>query len=191
MNETLDISRLPREAMYAGPDGAQINLASRGWDLAEALRDLAQHGYIKQNDSFGFAVGHPMGSKSDRMSFNDWDDPYKFVWFVGGWGPQVNRYIANAVRKMRPLLREGTDTLSMRLHTPERFRDEVESENSDGSFSWGDFPWGGANFTEVNGLSLPCATSALLQVEDHMASQVFGGLVGMDILKTQYVHLRS
>jgi hypothetical protein len=168
----LDVTRLPRQSLYQG----SINLASVVWGLRTTIDEWAASELVKPNDSFGFAMAN-----ADKAS--SWDDPYAFVDFVVGWGPQADRYIANAVRKLRAALRTTLDTLFIRINNPDNFRDVVESQEADGSFAWGDFPCGGATFVRVGDLFLPCAVSALKEVEDDAAAKSIGGHVGAMMLK--------
>jgi hypothetical protein len=170
----LDVTKL-------NPFGGEID----GVDIAKTIRRaasspvqfLARAGLVKKNQSFGFAAVHP------QTPWDLWDNPHEFTWFVLGWGPDRNRYIANAVRKLRPTLREGRDTLEMRIKAPKLFRDIVESEDGHGGFPWGDFPWGGGTLVRVGDLTIPCAVSALREVEDDPIAKLLGGLTGAVMLK--------
>jgi hypothetical protein len=122
----LDVTRLPRHSLYRG----SLNLASVVLDMRSSIEDWVNSGLVKPNDSFGFAMANP-----DKAS--SWDDPYAFVDFVVGWGPHADRYIANAVRKLRAALRTNLDTLLIRINNPGHFRDIVESQQANGSFAWG------------------------------------------------------
>jgi hypothetical protein len=170
----LDVSRLPRESLYEDT----INLASVVLSMRPSIEDWATSGLVKPNNSFGFA----MAFANENIP---WDSPEAFVSFVVGWGPEGDRYIANAVRKLRAALRERLDTLTMRLEFPEKFQDNVESQEADGSFAWGDFPWGGATFVNVGDLTLPCSVSALKEVEDDAAAKSIGGHIGAAMLKVR------
>lgn len=183
--ETLDVSLLPTECMFEGETGF-IDLAVIPMKMRGAVESLASSGMIKANDSFGCAVGRIGHTRTT----NFWDDPFEFVMFVEGWGPERDRYIANAVRKMRAGLREGMDTLLMRTDAIREgiprslhFRDIVESKEKDGSFKWGDFPWGGFTFTQVGYLLVPASVSCLYEVEDDALSRFIGGSVGAEMLK--------
>lgn len=188
----LDVRTLPTEAMY-GEGALKTNLAAIPHRMRTAFDVMAkaEAGLIKANDSFGCALARPFNS-DEASSFKPWawDDPQDFVLFVAGWGPERNRYIANAVRKLRPALREQVDTLLMRC-APESYGDvePVESaELVDGEwrFPWGDFPWGGATYVHVGGLCLPVAVSCLLEVEDDAIAKLIGGSVGAEMLKIDH-----
>lgn len=174
----LDVSRLPTEAIFKTGEGdAQINLAEIPRRMRPAISELARARLIENKNSFGFAAAKP-----SPASFH-WDDPYEFTWFVAGWGTDRDRYIANAVRKLRAALRAGYDTLEMRILYPGTFHDTVESKEDDGSFEWGDFPWGGATFVRVGKLLIPSSVSCLLEVEDDAVAKAIGGLIGAQILQ--------
>lgn len=173
----LDVSRLPANALY-GPDGNQIDLASIVTRLRPAVYEMGRRELIKPVKSFGFAMAHPLGTENV-----DWKNPYEFIWFVAGWGKDGERYIANAVRKLRATLRTGKATLVLREEGGKAFKKRVKSAEPDGSFKWGDFPWGGAVLTGVGGIVLPSAVSCLLEVEDHATALLGGGLVGGEMLK--------
>ena len=178
----LDVSILHRKALYSiGNNSCWLeNIVS---SAKESIRQLASATLIKANNSFGFALGDAVQETNQK----NWDNPYEFVWFVTGWGPDANRYIANAVRKLRPALRTGNDTLWLRQNAPHLFQDIVESKQGDANpFEWGDFPWGGATFVEVGDLILPCAVSALKEVEDDAVAKLLGGLIGATILKMNH-----
>lgn len=177
----LDVTRLPRQALY-GPEENAVDLAATAAGLREAVDSWAQTGYVKKNTSCGFAAAHP-------DSFSDWDDPYKSTWFVAGWGPDADQYIANAVRKIRAVLRTRKDTLALRLTAPELFQDPVESKQADGGFPWGDFPWGGGTLVSVGNIVIPCAVSALWEVEDDAVAKAIGAFVATDMLRRDQPHM--
>ncbi len=186
MLDTLDVSRLPTSAEY-GTDLDTYDLSKLIARLQPAIEVMAKRRLIKDKDSFGCAVAKPT-----HLSYQ-WDDPYAFTWFVAGWGKDPQQYIANAVRKLRPGLREGEDTLTLRTEaitkgeeTSSRFRDVVGKKEADGSFKWGDFPWGGMTFVRVGNLLLPVAVSCLFEVEDDAIAKLAGGLVGAEMLKIIY-----
>lgn len=173
----LDVSRLPTEALY-GPDGAQVNLATVVTGLRAATYELGRHELVKPVKSFGFAAAHAGDPKA-----LDWNDPYSFAWFVAGWGPDRDRYIANAMRKLRATLRARRSTLELRERGGKAFKKRVRSQEKDGSFKWGDFPWGGAVLTNVGGIIIPTAVSTYLEVEDHAVALLAGGLIGGRMLQ--------
>ena len=128
-----------------------------------------------------------------------WDDPSKFVWFVGGWGPDRDRYIANAIRKLRPMLREDAEsTLDMRFdsrkvksfgtgqpyeHVIEGdWEDVVDQLDKDGKFPWGDFPWGGAVTVIMGDMVLVGAMSCLHEIDDDTVMRTFLRLLGKQII---------
>jgi hypothetical protein len=191
----LDVSKLPFERVYTCEDGSRINLSTLLDSHYDAIQALAAAELIKANESFGFAMAEPMWDEDlETLQARDafWDYPEHFVWFVGGWGPNRDRYIANAVRKMRALLRpviNGYDgmntmfesTLDIRI-SPSFFSDTVDSQNDDGTFPWGDFPWGGAAFVRMGGLTMAGAVSCLSEIEDDMVARLILGGIGQKIV---------
>jgi hypothetical protein len=73
--------------------------------------------------------------------------------------------------------------LWLRQSEPHSFEQVVAQQEEDGSFRWGDFPWGGATFVTVGKHILPCAVSALKEVEDDAAAKAIAGHVGATMLK--------
>lgn len=179
----IDVSRFSREAIF-GNGQNKINLASIVYNLRDTLSRWARDGLVKEHQSFGFAIAHPNPHRPVHL--DDRDDPYSIIWFVVGWGDEADRYVANAVRKLRPALRYQEDTLKLRIFRPDVFRDVVPSVDKDGNFPWGDFPWGGATFVRVGDLILPCAVSCLKEVEDDAAAKTIGGHIGSAMLQRYY-----
>ena len=146
---------------------------------------LAANNVIKSNASFGFVMLPPLWDGQEDFFVDEWDDPYAFTWFAGGWGSDSNRYVANAVRKIRPLLRinDEVSTLSMVLGSgPTEFEDVVEQVNDNGDFEWGDFPYGGASVVRYGPLELVGACSGFKQVEDHLVTELILGHLAKRIL---------
>jgi hypothetical protein len=179
----LNVSSLPREALY-GPEGSQVDLASIVTGLRPIIDHMATDHIVKEHASFGFALAH--------YHFTHWDDPQQFTWLVVGWGSDGDRYIANALCKLRATLREHCDTLSIRQQYPSlrHFRDVIETQkrDEDGLFAWGDFPWGGATLVHSGDFILPCAVSCLKEVEDDAVAKMIGGFIGAAMLKLDYPH---
>jgi hypothetical protein len=173
----LDVSSLPTEGLYSQA-GGEIDLAEIVLGLRPTIDEWMRTQLVEQTDSFGFAIANPAVDTHD-----EWDNPGRFVWFVVGWGPASDRYIANAVRKLRPALRWGEDTLDMRINRPHAFINIVKEQEEDGSFEWGDFPKGGATFVRVGGLILPCSVSCFKEVEDDAVAKTCGGHTGATMLK--------
>jgi|GEM_PF-1060323 len=187
----LDVSVMPSEQVFTCSDGTFINMSKFLMSHRSSLREMANSGLIKKTESFGFAMPRPRKSWYDLSS--DWDDPESFIWFVGGWGPQQDRYVANAIRKLRALLRyldkytannvKSLSTLDLRFFMPNLFEDVVNSANEDGTFSWGDFPWGGAVLQQMGDLKLIGAVSALTEIEDDFITKLILGGLGQKIVK--------
>lgn len=192
----LDVSTMSFERVYTCDDGSKIDLREFLDLHYDAVQALAGSGLVKNKDSFGFAMAAPMWDEDlDVLQQRDrfWDKPDEFVWFVGGWGDERDRYIANAIRKLRALLRphkliEGwnplgvTSTLEMRFDLPGLFRDKVDQQNPDGTFPWGDFPWGGGVKVHMGPLTLAGAVSCLSEIEDDMVARLILGGVGQRIV---------
>lgn len=192
----LDVSAMPFERVYTCDDGSEIDLGEFVDLHYDVVQALTSNGLVRANDSFGFAMAAPMWGEDleNRLAGGDfWDYPQDFVWFVHGWGPDRDRYIANAIRKMRALLRphriaEGwgpltsDSTLEMRFDLPGAFRDKVDQQNPDGTFPWGDFPWGGAVRVDMGMLMLTGAVSCLSEIEDDMVARLILGGVGQRIV---------
>jgi len=175
--ETLDIRTLPCELTRTFKDDSTFDVEQFTATISKAIAALAEGGVIKQA-SFGFAFGVPMAVDEYDLS-DHWDDPAKFVWCVGGWGAGSSKYVANAARKMRPMLRSYAESsLEMYHGFPEDFRDKVDSRQDDGSFAWGDFPWGGGVRVPMCGMIFTCAVSGFSQAEDHAVALLLAGLLG-------------
>ena len=177
--EILDMSLFPRIAMIGSIElSAEIERIARpAYEAMSAARAVQKH------TSFGYAVTYP------NASAKDFNNPEKFLLLVGGWGPQWERYAANAVRKIRPVLRSRVDSLWLTVNKlsgamPDAFDDEVASANADGTFSWGDFPYGGAYTVDlIDETEVIVAVSCLAQEEDDTASRFVGGIVNQTLVR--------
>ncbi|PLS80849.1 hypothetical protein CYG49_03730 [Candidatus Saccharibacteria bacterium] len=170
-----------------GPFGQRISMSGIVETLQYTLvTNMAAQGQIHYNGSFGFAMADP-GLHSEYDTRKVWDDPYKLTWFVAGWGPERERYCANAVRKLRPAARNGIDTLDLVTGNYLPFQGVVESQpNQDGLYPWGDFPWGGATFVGFDDKLLLGAVSGLRQEEDHALAGVILNLVGLQLFRADH-----
>lgn len=151
----MDIRSLPISAKY-GPEGHQIELADvAGEVFRNIIPSLIGSGLIEPDTprySFGFAMA--VIDQNERIGA--WNDYQKLTLFVIGWGDDTYKVIANAVRKLRFSARTGLDSYeAVGVNGPTgRVNNPVDSVELDGSFAWGDFPYGGAVFLEapiVNG----------------------------------------
>lgn len=177
----LHVDTLPNLQTYQFHNGELLKLHDFLRQLKPAIEALMQTGHIKSTKSFGFAMT-PLQWQGYALDFG-WNTPRQLVWFVYGWGPERNRYIANAVRKLRPLVREDADsTLEMRYRKPDLFRDVVPSTDGAGNFPWGDFGYGGAVKAKVGPLILRGGISCFAQIEDDAAARLLLGLLGNKIL---------
>lgn len=182
--EFLDVSKLPFSRVV-GEGETAVDLADviqglrptmQLWQGSGLVKTIARDGTLIEN--FGFAMADPYGDHHAA-----WDDPYSLAWLVGGWGPLRDRYIANALRKMRAAAREGFNTLYLK-HDCDRnevFRNVVESVEDDGRFRWGDFPHGGAVSMEMRQLNLLGAVSVYDEDEDCVAATPPLAFVGMHL----------
>lgn len=177
--KSLDVSQLPFEQTYACADGTAIDMLSFLIEMMPILDAMGAAGVITENDSFGFAMAEPIldWCYPGRLLENIWDDPYTYTWFVGGWGDERDHYIANAVRKLRPLLREGEiSTLEMRFGPQHGyFMDTVESRGWSGNYPWGDFPRGGAVSVQHGPLTMFAACSGFSEIEDDITTRLILG----------------
>lgn len=136
--------------------------------LALTIPRLMVGGIVKNKDSFGVAVADLRYTGNFRSV---WDQPDKLIGFVYGWGPEKDKYISNAARKIRAAARTSQDTLWIVQNCPELFED-VDSPD-------GDFPWGGA--THVRGELV--GVSALTQEEDDWVARMIGGFLATEKAK--------
>jgi hypothetical protein len=174
MPVTLDVAALPHTYDLHGVDLT----AMVGDFIRPAATNWAERGLIRQHHSFGYAVAWA------DPRHHDWNHPQTYIWFVGGWGHESERYIANAVRKLRAALRTGKDTLYMRvIDEGADFEHVVESVEPDGTFVWGDYPYGGAAFSEVINHIIPVAVSCLKEEEDDWMAKLIGGYIGAHLLR--------
>lgn len=178
----LDVTVMPSERIYTCKDGSEINLRELLESHRGGVEALASSGLVKPNESFGFAMMAP--AVYPEITSGEWNEPEEYVWFVGGWGPKRDRYIANAIRKIRPLVRTTYDSsLSMRFFHPDLFEDKVESSDADGNYPWGDFPWGGAVDARFGALCLIGAVSCLSEIEDDTVTRLILGCIAQRIIK--------
>ncbi len=183
--QLLDVSKLPTKQVIACDDDTEIDMEKFLAGHYDDVMALIDRDRIGSSDSFGFAMASPQTSCS---TFHEsWDDPSKLVWFVGGWGPNRDRYIANAARKLRALARPmrrtcWESTLEIRMSNPDHFQEVVETQNNDGTFSWGDFPYGGAASLRLGNLWLAGACSAFSQVEDQIVTSLILGNLAKKII---------
>lgn len=188
----LDVTTLPFDQAYTCKDGSKIDMCELLDQHYEAVQALAATGLIKANDSFGFAMLAPVTEDNiDMMDVEEfWDKPEQFVWFVGGWGSKRDVYIANAVRKLRAIIRcqqynqvDALSTLDLHMMEPAFFRDTVDDQNEDGTYPWGDFPWGGAVVMPYgDDLGLAAAVSCLTEIEDDTVARLIIGNIAKKII---------
>jgi len=183
MVELLDVSGLPGGQVYKTRNGGEVNFGNVFDQLRLVIEQMMTLKLIKKTESFGFAM-----SKPDHVeSIQDWDDPSQLVWMTAGWGPDKDRYVANAARKLRLADRLGFDSIGVResyIDTP------VDSQEPDGTYAWGDFPYGGAVWhahPHIAGVSLLAAVSALTQQEDDMVTSMILQVFGLEIYKANHI----
>lgn len=186
MVRTLDITWLP-QTQRVGSESSTVNLAAMVHLLRPTIEEFARLHVIKRSLSFGFAMAPPGRA---WQHWHTWNDPYQLTWFGTGWGHDRDRYVANAIRKMRAAQRVQADSLTIR-DSPEgtpfgRFSDPVQSVEEDGSFAWGDFPHGGAVFVNFGDYQLLGAVSALAPEEDHAVAAMILNVIGLQLRKVGY-----
>lgn len=123
MTVKLDITTLPTSHEENG-----VQLADLSGEFRAIIGLLGNINTVRRVDSFGYAI-------AINPNYDNWDDPSEFVTIVGGWGEDKDRYIANAVRKMRASLRESLDSLMIDAYDGAQFIDPVESQEEDGTFA--------------------------------------------------------
>lgn len=178
----LDMSSFTDRSISEGA-AYDLDLRKEVARLRPTVKAMVRTGIIPATESFGFAVGVPGCISKLRLI---WNNPKKFVWFIGGWGPKKGKLLhaANAIRVLRAALREGTDTLALCLTSDlARFRDVVESEAEEGSgiFPWGDLALGGGVLVPIGTpdtsgepLLLPVAVSCF----QPQRNPIVAGLIG-------------
>lgn len=171
---TLNIGSLPAELVWNPRTRGAVSLELVAGKVKSSIFTMMESGAIAQRDSFGFALATP-----DIKLADVWDDPEKLIAMVAFWGPEGPRFAANACRKIRAAARENMDTETIRRDHPYLFLDSVASVEEDGTFTWGDFPYDGAAFTEVQGRRLLGAVSAFPKEEDPIIARLFTGFIGL------------
>jgi hypothetical protein len=184
MNSTslarLDIPSLPQETVYTGANGS-VNMLEVVNSFRHVIDELARGGHVKATNSLGFAMAKPAYAPIDT---HNWNKPDELAWFVGGWGPNRDRYIANALRKMRALARTcRSSTLAMKHVSPGLFENEVDSAEEDGSFAWGDFAYGGALRLRLNRLEIMGGVSGMTQMQDDFVTYMILATMAQHILE--------
>ncbi len=170
----LDVFALPQSTIYNHDTPAGSSLEKTVRDMRPTIEQMMADGIIAQRDSFGYALARPVANYRDH-----WDDPAALIGLAVWWGPEGPRYAANACRKIRAAARLGMDTEAIRIHQPEAFRDLVESVEESGHFKWGDFPYDGATYLEVQDRLLLGAVSAYPKEQDPLVSRLVTGRCGL------------
>ena len=178
---TLDVGTLPVEFDYwHNKHQSKIGLQNIVFKLEPVIESMMANGVIERHESFGFAMANPT---TPLEYTRHWDHPEKLIGFVSYWGPDGKRYAANAVRKIRAAARTSLDTQTIRLECPDKFRDEVESVESDGTFAWGDFPYDGAVHVNTLGRHLLGAVSAYPKEQDPIVASLILHILGHDMFE--------
>lgn len=198
--QTLDVTQLPTRRLYESPEGKTLRV-DHFFDHAvrKLVAFLIESGQVTDTASFGFAMAQPIHVSAigddivgeiipadvqeevdPNSGFDFDDDPQQLIWFVYGWGPDKDRYIANAARKLRFSAREMVDSFDA---TQMLDLVGVKKVEDDGSFAWGDFPYGGAAFYDFDGFSLLGACSGLTQREDHHVTNMILAMVVNELNK--------
>ncbi|MBL8160247.1 hypothetical protein JNJ66_07385 [Candidatus Saccharibacteria bacterium] len=167
----MDVTTLPLTRVYTCKDGSTIDMVELVKRARPVIEAMMEAGFLKQTDAMGFVMLEPAVVGHDNRSKIDPDDPSTYVWFAGGWGDEkrLHALIANAVRKLRGMLREQVDsTLEMRLDPANfTFENLVPSVDENDEFPWGDFGWAGALRLFFDDLELGGAISVFSELGDH------------------------
>lgn len=174
LGSPFEISAFPTTYLHDGPNHS-VDIADLVDEIKTVVEFLASQGIVKETESFGFAVAFD-GFVGDPI---DPDDPSEYVGFVGGWGPDKDRYIANAVRKLRVTLEIEDDSMNITHTGGNDDYNGVKSAEDDGSFLWGNFPWGGSTYTAFGKYEILVSVSALKQDEDDLVAGYIGKRIGM------------
>ena len=166
---TLDVHTLPSHTVYDGKYGA-LDMESFLLSFRPVVDELERGANVRASFGLGFAMAKPAYGTCE---VRDWDDPSQLTWFVGGWGSDREVLIANAVRKMRAVARTyRSSTLTMASVAPGEFLNPVLRANDDGTFPWGDFPFGGALRVRYGSIEVMGGVSGFSQHEDHMLAHL-------------------
>ena len=156
-------------------DGELLVLDRFAEQLELAVKNMMNHGLVKQNDSFGFSVSIFKVNQYWRFA-RDWNEPRMFVHYLQHWGPNGPRYSMNAIRKQRASLRISANTLDIVRNLDEgEFIDVIESVDEHGNFTWGDFPYGGCVIRDCGEYTIVFSCSALTQEQDDTVSHFGAG----------------
>jgi hypothetical protein len=143
--------------------------------LKPTFDDWERKGIITSDESFGYAMG-----RSDPATWLP-NRPYTAIWFITGWGPQAEQYMADAVRMLAALWRLQFDTLQVRLEGRKHRLREVESV-VDGKFPYGNIVRGGAAWVRVGNLELPCAAGGPNEIDNNLKAKTVGAAIGTTML---------
>jgi hypothetical protein len=185
---TLDVGKLERDS-YVFSDGTRrVDLVQVTLRTHPVIQAMMGEGLVPHKSSFGYAVAY-----GGTVGAHAWDEPYASTMFVGGWGLKGEVYIANAVRKLRAVLRTGMDTARLAVIQTKGqgrpFLNPVTSINGDGTMSWGDFAYAGGVIVRVGETEVPVAVSALPQIDDDTVAKYLGGYVGAAMNRVLYPDL--
>lgn len=180
----LDIDEFNLVGWHSTKQGP-IDLAEVALRLWWAIENWSATGLITENTSFGCAITQV--NLSDRQI--RWNDPSTYILCVVSWGDDGDRYVLNAVRKLRATMRTGRDTLDLRMNEPGRFQDVVGSQEPNGDCLWGDYPWGGAVFDTFAGNRFGVGVSAYNQVQDEFVARTIHALIGTMITQREHPEL--
>lgn len=174
----LDMRLLPTSCSWNADTRAATPLEKVVIDLKPTIERMMADDIIAKRDSFGFALASPgLGS----ALYSAWDNPTALIGLVVWWGPEGPRYAANACRKLRPAARESMDTEVIRRSDPYLFSDIIPSIDEGGNFPWGDFPFDGATYVNVQGRDLLGAVSAFPKEQDPMIARLVTSRIGLAI----------
>jgi hypothetical protein len=179
MAGNLDITALPTQLVWNPQTNAAVDLGKVALELRGVIEHMMEDDIIAERESFGYALARQMPFWS-----GDLNDPQRLISLVVYWGPEGLRYAANACRKIRAAAREEMDTESIRINHPNRFSDIVASVDDEGNFPWGDFPYDGAAYVEVQGQTLLGAVSAYPKEQDPMVARLVTNHIGLAMFES-------
>ena len=176
----------PTRYMYGG-----ANFANRVHPFLQgAIPHWQSSGLLQRGDSFGLAIANRKYASNFRAV---WNNPEELVGCVLGWGPERSRYIANAMRMMRAAARLGQNTLEIvESSRSSLFRDVVESQPNDKTslYPWGDYPRGGAAFSDDEDTAWLVSVDGLAQAENNMVAISVGNFLRVEAQKVDKCNAR-
>lgn len=180
----LDVTQLPFRQQYGCRNGTTIDIGKYFGGYHRPVQSMIGAQLFRRTVDLGFVMAPPVRDGEYKLGAV-WDDWSEYVWYAGGWGSGRNAHIANAVRMMRPILREQShSSFALRHEAPEVFKDVVALDTrGNGIYQWGDLPYGGAVVVEVRGLILVGAVSGLSEIQNESFANMTLSGIAEQILK--------